>query len=110
MNLDIGQGVKALGYELYEAKVAQKKVELNNILFRLAERSSDLKVRLEKADREITNLKQQRTSATAEGSGLLLDLDAKRNKQPKIQPKKPGMSAVNPASRKRKAAQGVQFD
>ena len=111
VNLVIGQGVKALTYELYEAKLAQKKSDLNSILFRLAERSLELESRLEKADMEIAGLRQQqKTSAVGDSSGLILDLDAKRNKQPKIQPKKPGMSAVNPASRKRRAAHGVQFD
>ena len=111
MNLVIGQGVKALTHELYEAKLAQKKADLNSILFRLAERSLELESRLEKVDMEVAGLRQQqKTSAGGDNSGLILDLDAKRNKQPKIQPKKPGMSAVNPASRKRRAAQGVQFD
>ena len=111
VTLDIGQGVKTLTHELYEAKAAQKRMDMTSILFRLAERSSELESRLESSDRELAALKRQKTSGyAAEGSGLLLDLDAKRSKQPKMQPKKPGMSAVNPASRKKKAAQGVQFD
>ena len=110
VTLDIGQGTKALTHELYEAKAAQKRIETSCILFRLAERSSELETRLESTDKELASLKRQKPSGFAEGSGLLLDLDAKRSKQPKMQPKKPGMSAVNPASRKKKTAQGVQFD
>jgi hypothetical protein len=110
VSLTVGQGVKALHFDLYECKAIDKKTELQNILFRLAEKSTDLECKLEKAHNTIHNLKAQKGGGAGTSAGIFDLGDGKKKKnQPKTAPKQAGMSAINPGSKKRKAARGVQL-
>ena len=110
VNLKIGHGAKALDFELYEAKAMERKNELKIMLFSLAERSSDLSSKLQTANKKLDSLKSQQPS----GNTAMFDLEGKKNagksQANKAAPKKVGMSLVNPSSKKRKAAQGIEFE
>lgn len=90
-----------------------KRTELHDILFRFAQGLTDTTDKLEKVSLELDNVKQQRASAAASsglGSGLF-DIDSNKKKgQNKVQRKAAGMSILNPGSKKRKTAGGVEFD
>ena len=107
LNLSIGTGSKTLTHDLYEAKAIERKTQLQNVLFRLAERATDLENKLEKASKDIEKAKTSGTSVAGKG------IDLGVNKGSKTQSKavqKVGMSALNPGSKKRKTAKGVQFN
>ena len=105
MNLSLGRGSQAVDFDLFEAKAVEKRVELQHILFRLADKTCDLETRLEKAEKTIEGLQQQK-GAGGSGLGGLVDLggDGKKKGPPRAPPKQAGMSVINPGSRKRKAA------
>ena len=42
VSMTVGTGIPSLCYDLYEAKASEKKSELQTILFRLADRVSEL--------------------------------------------------------------------
>ena len=46
VTLTVGTGFPSLSYDLYEAKASEKKTELQTILFRLADKVSELTVQL----------------------------------------------------------------
>ncbi len=80
---------------------------MQNLIIRLAEQSIDLETKLEKANKSLDDVKAQKGA----GAGGLFDYgDNKKKAQAKAPPKQVGMSAVNPGSKKRKKARGVQFD
>ena len=96
-------------FDLFEAKAAERKAELQSVLFRLAEQTCTLEAKLSAANQSLEKLRAQKTSAS--GMSTFLDLGSKKvGGQDKAKPRKTGMSVVNPASRKRKAATGVVFD
>lgn len=98
-----------MNLDLYETTAADKKTELQTVLFRLAEQTSTLETKLSAANQSLEKLKAQKTGPS--GMNALMDLGAKKiGAQAKAKPRKTGMSVVNPASRKRKAAKGVVFD
>ncbi|XP_063425749.1 uncharacterized protein LOC134709520 [Mytilus trossulus] len=104
--LSVGKSSVTISFDLFEAKAAEKKVELQNILFRLATTATSLEIDLEKANKTIDTLKAQKSQNTG-----LMDFGPKMGTNPaKVKPKKTGMSVVNPTSKKRKAATGVVFD
>lgn len=108
VTLNIGKGSTVLSIDLYEAKAADKKTEMQTVLFRLAESATSLSAELEKANKLVDSLKSQKGTGA---SNAFMDLGPKKGQSPaKAKPKKVGMSVINPASRKRKAAQGVVFD
>ena len=105
--LTVGKGTSTLNFDLFEAKAADKKTEMQKILFRLAESATSLESDLNKAKHTIDTLKAQKGPATA----AFTDLGPKKGANPaKNKPKKTGMSVLNPTSKKRKAAHGVVFD
>ncbi len=109
VKLRIGQPPGNFDLKLYEAKAMEKKVEIQNLLLRLADLTMDLDKKLEKANNTVDTLKQQQGNAGARGG--VFDMDAKKKKtQAKVQPKQAGMSVINPGSKKRKVIKGVQFD
>lgn len=109
LTLTVGKGAAAMDFDLFEAKAAEKKTELQAVLFRLAEQTSVLETKLLAANQSLEKLRAQKTSGG--GVSSLMDLGTKKvGAQGKAKPRKTGMSVVNPASRKRKAATGVVFD
>ena len=107
--MQVGAGSQALEFELYEAKALEKKTELHHVMFRLAEHATDLQKQLDKANQAIEGYKQQKTVAGVGGGAFVIGGKVEKE-QPKAQPKQAGMSAINPHSKKRKAARGVKFD
>jgi hypothetical protein len=108
ITLSVGKGAVALTFDLYESKAAEKRIELQDILFKLATNSTKLEEELAAANRTIDNLKVQAGNTGA--GNAVMDLGSKREAQGKNKPKKVGMSVVNPTSKKRKDATGVVFD
>lgn len=105
--LTVGKSAGTINFDLFEAKAAEKKVELQSILFRLATTATNLECDIERANKTIDTLKAQKNM----NAGGLMDLGPKKGGNPaKAKPKKTGMSVVNPTSKKRKAATGVVFD
>ncbi|KAL3875066.1 hypothetical protein ACJMK2_038004 [Sinanodonta woodiana] len=111
VTLTVGKVTSALTLDLFEAKAADKKVEMQNVLFRLAESATSLETKLSKANETIETMKAQKGANFGSGGSAFMDLGPKKGQsQAKLKPKKAGMSAINPTSKKRKAAQGVVFD
>lgn len=112
VTLVAGSGNSAVTFELYEARAAERKAELQSVLFRLAEDVQRLDTKLKAANQAIEKLNAQAGSrATSQGVNPLMDLGPKKGVNPaKMKPKKTGMSVVNPTSKKRKAPSGVVFD
>lgn len=109
ISLKVGKGSSAIEIDLFEAKAAEKKVELQSLLFSIAENCKQLEVQLVAANQQIDALKAQRGSAG--GLSSLADLSPKKGHgQAKPKTAKVGMSVINPSNRKRKAATGVVFD
>ena len=106
--LTVGKPSSKLSFDLFEAKAADKKTEMQKILFRLAENATSLESDLSKAKQTIDTLKAQKGAGNA---AAFMDLGPKKGANPaKNKPKKTGMSVLNPTSKKRKAAHGVVFD
>lgn len=84
-------------------------MELQSVLFRLAECCSQLEVQLAAANQQVEALKAQKNQA-----GVLnpfMDASPKKGAgQSKAKVRKVGMSVINPSSRKKKAATGVVFE
>ena len=96
-------------YSLQKVSNANLSAELAASLFSVAERCADVEEKLAEAERTVDSLK--RSAASAHISVFDMTVDSKKKKtQPKTQPKQAGMSIVNPGSRKRAQAKGVQFD
>jgi hypothetical protein len=108
MTVTIGSGSSALTFELYESNALDKKTELQSVLFRLAEKSTDLENKLEKATNDLNILKKSKGDGPS-GIGDLVDFSKGGKNTGKMPTKQPGMSVVNPNSKKRKVAKGVDF-
>ncbi|CAG5130527.1 unnamed protein product [Candidula unifasciata] len=109
VTLSVGKGASAIELDLFEAKAAEKKLELQSVLFSLAECCSRLEVQLTAASQQIETLKAQKNQA----GGLNPFMDASPKKgagQNKAKVRKVGMSVINPSSRRKKAATGVVFE
>ncbi|XP_033636998.1 protein PAXX-like [Asterias rubens] len=106
--LEVGTGATSLKFDLYEATASERKSDLQSALFWLADTSAETTKKLEKCEEELNTMKKTRGGAG--GGPILPDIDnKKRSGQVKVQ-KQQGHSIVNPSSKRRKAAQGVQFD
>ena len=109
ITLTVGKGSSSIELDLFETKAAEKKVELQSLIFSLAENCGQLEVQLAAANQQIDALKAQKSSAG--GLSSLADLSPKKGQgQAKPKTTKVGMSVINPSSRKRKAATGVVFE
>lgn len=99
-------------YSLHKVCKADRSTELAASLFSVAERCAEVEERLEEAERTMESLKRSAASSTSAHLSVFdMTVDSKKKKMlPKIQPKQAGMSIVNPGSRKRVKAKGVQFD
>jgi hypothetical protein len=83
--------------------------EMKSLLFSLAEKSVDLEAKCCQSEKMIETLK--RNAASGQCNVFDMTSDAKKKKtQPKMQPKQSGMSVLNPGSKKRSKAKGVEFD
>ncbi|KAL5008747.1 hypothetical protein ScPMuIL_014328 [Solemya velum] len=110
VTLTVGKGSTLSSFDLFEPNSAEKRIELQSIIFKLAELSSLREEKLLAAEQTIKTLKSQKDD-NRRGIGALMDLGPKRGANlGKVKPKKTGMSVVNPTSKKRKAAHGVVFD
>lgn len=108
VTLTLGKGSFSISVDLYEAKAAEKKVEIQTVLFRLADTATKLATELDKANQTIDMMKTQKGTGQTQA---FMDLGPKQGKNPaKMKPAKAGMSVLNPTSKKRKAAHGVVFD
>ncbi|BFZ12063.1 hypothetical protein BsWGS_15102 [Bradybaena similaris] len=109
VTLSVGKGASAIELDLFEAKAAEKKSELQSILFRLSECCSQLEVQLVAANQQVEALKAQKNQAGA--LNPFMDASPKKGAgQSKAKVRKVGMSVINPSSRKKKAATGVVFE
>ena len=107
ITLTVGKGPSALSFDLFESKAAERKIEMQDVLFRLANFSTKLQNDLSTANKSIENLRAQKSAA---GAAPFMDLGPKKSNPAKSKTTKAGMSVVNPTSKKRKAATGVVFD
>ncbi|XP_022087823.1 protein PAXX-like [Acanthaster planci] len=108
VSLDVGTGSIALRYDLYEATASERKSDLKSVLFWLAETVIGVTNKLTKCEEELNLVKGQKGASLV--ATALPDIDSKkRSGQVRVQ-KQQGHSIVNPSSKKRKAAKGVQFD
>ncbi|XP_013407884.1 uncharacterized protein LOC106171910 [Lingula anatina] len=107
--LEVGLGISSLSLDLYEASAAERKEEIQTLLFFLASTAHSLEIELKKSKDMVEGLQHQIGKASNSNTAFV-DLDKKRGSQTKAKPKQPGMSVINPSSKKRKAAQGVVFD
>lgn len=108
ITVTVGIGISPLCYDLYEAKASEKKTELQTILFRLADRVSELTGQLKVSSDSLERLKNQKDGSAAGSS--IFDIPPKKTGQAPPVKRKQGHSLVNPGSRKLKPAKGVQFD
>jgi len=99
-------------YNLQKVNSTDRSTILPALLFSVSERCTKLEERLAGAERTLESIKcSAASSANAHVSIFDMTVDSKKKKtQPKMQPKQAGMSIVNPGSRKRTQAKGVQFD
>lgn len=96
-------------HELHEAGEVDTTRELKSVLFGLAAKSRDLENKLGKAERVVESL--QKVNAVNRPNVFEMTSDSKRKKnQPKAMPKQVGMSVINPGSKKRAKAKGVEFN
>lgn len=92
-------GKKSLTIDLAEAKVSEKRLQLQSLLFDLSDKCDNL-------EKELQRVKDEAKAAKIRPSvGVTPAGKRDKQKQPKA-----GMSVLNPGARKRKAAKGVNFD
>jgi len=89
-----------------------RSTELAASFFSIAERCAVVEDKLAAAERTVESLKRSvATTASAHVSVFDMTVDSKKKKmQPKTQPSQAGMSIVNPGTRRRATAKGVQFE
>ena len=99
-------------YSLQKVSGDDRLTELPSLLFSVTDRCTKLEERLADAERTLESLKRSAANSTNTAVSVFdMTVDSKKKKtQPKMQPKQAGMSIVNPGSRKRAQAKGVQFD
>jgi len=99
-------------YSLQKVGDDLRSTELATALFSVAERCTQVEERLAETERTVQSLKRSAASvASAHASVFDMTVDSKKKKtQPRIQPKQAGMSIVNPGTKRRAKAKGVQFE
>lgn len=107
MTLTVGKSGSSINFNLFEAKAAEKRTELQTVIFRLAEQTLQLEEKLSVVQESLEKARAQKAGTS--GMNILMNVSPKKG-QAKARPKKTGMSVVNPTSRKRKAATGVIYD
>lgn len=106
-----GQELTTVDLQLPEATLADKKKELQVILFHLTDKLAETEKSLKAAETKVETLEKKVTKTSAGKSVFDMTADVKRKKTAqKAPPKAPGMSVINPGSKKRTAPKGVQFD
>ena len=99
-------------YCLEKVGSADRSTELASSLFSVAERCAKVDERLAETEKMMETLRRSAASSVnAHVSVFDMTVDSKKRKtQPKTQPMQAGMSVLNPGSKKRPKAKGVQFD
>lgn len=106
--LTIGKGLSVLIFDLYECKVVEKRIELQDLLFRLVLLFIKFEGEFVVVNKIIENLKFQIVSVSV--GVLVMDFGLKREFRVKFMLKKVGMSVINFGSKKRKVVIGIEFD
>jgi len=98
--------------ECYGLQKVGDNTSLAASLFSIAKRCAEMEERLAEAERTVESLKRSAASgANTPASIFDMSVDSKKKKmQPRLPPKQAGMSIVNPGSRKRAKAKGVEFE
>lgn len=100
----IGHGQDALKYFLEKLPARESAEKTKTLVFHLVEKQSKL-------EEDLTELRKQvKTLKTRDSPKKEQMVNVGLQKQTKAMQAQPGMSFVNPTSKKRKAARGVQFD
>ena len=112
ITLNIGLGANVNSFKLDKVPDTERCVLLKRILFRLAEKSTDTQSKLDAANKKIETLEKSKTQdAVRQNIFDTAVVGKKRKNQPVAKaPKQPGMSVINPGSKKRTAAKGVEFN
>lgn len=101
---------KSASYDLPVLASPDVQTELSTLLVCVAQRSIDLEKQLGQAEKKIESLQH---AASSSGFNSVFDTacNGKKKTHQKAPPvKQKGMSVINPNSRKRTKAQGVEFD
>eukprot|EP00058_Branchiostoma_floridae_P025962 XP_002611452.1 hypothetical protein BRAFLDRAFT_63916 [Branchiostoma floridae] len=108
----LGKGSSTLTYDLYEATASERKEDLKHILFRLADKVTELDQKLSDSTVRLDALRQNHPERQVGGKGGAgFDLDMQRNRGPAAKVRrKEGYSILNPESKRVKAPRGVHFD
>ena len=99
--LHVGQGSQKLHFDLL--KVIESSKEIQRLFLQFAKRCLDMEEKLQKSEQTLNRLRQ-------ESASVVLNVDkGSRSKKLKVHSPEKGMSTINPGSKKRKGASGVDF-
>jgi hypothetical protein len=104
---------RSLSYDMKLLDSAETQAELGAILFLMAQRALDFEKKLGQAEKRIESLRQSVNAASSKAGTSVFDItfEAKKKKlQQKPPSKQAGMSVINPGSKKRSKASGVEYD
>jgi len=100
-----------INYDMSMLDAAEAQTEVSAVLFLMAQRSLYLEKQLGQAEERIGSLQHAAANSNAHSSVFDISGDAKKKKPAqKAVVKQSGMSVLNPGSRKRTKAHGVEFD
>lgn len=99
-------------YSLRKVSDDSRSTELAALFFSVAERCAEVEEKLAVAERTVESLKRSAASAASSHTSVFdMTIDSKKKKmQPKPPPSQAGMSIVNPGTRRRAKAKGVEFE
>lgn len=99
----------SLNFDLYEAKINDKKSELRYIMFNLTDKVKELQKTLTETNEALEMAREkERDSSDAQGFGF--EPVRKSRQGVNLRRKPQGSSLVNPSSKKAKRAKGISFE